>query len=233
MSKGSTTRVNRKEAIWLLITIAGLLGVYLSPLREHLTQVRVLQDDIASLGRLGPLVFVLVLALVTALGVPRLLLFPVGGLAFGLWAGLLWCLAGSLAGAYAAFLYARHAGRGVVAKKWPAALRMSATLEGRGFLTVALLRQLPAPGHLTNIFLGISPVGHAAFLAGTLLGALPSAVPAIMVGSSALQAGQNERLLYLGTALGVLALVWIGGTIFVSRAGLMPRATADETKSPD
>lgn len=206
--------LNRREWLWLFITVAGLLVVYLSPLREHLTHLRDFKAELSAMGIRGPLVFMAAMFVLTSLGVPRLLLFPLGGLAFGFMQGLLVCLAGSMAGAYTVFLYARFAGRGVILKKWPALHRMSGALEGRGIVTIALLRQLPTPGHLTNLFLGISPVTHAAFIFGTLLGAIPSAIPAILIGSSTVQASGQAQLGMLAGSLGVLAVVWIASTIY-------------------
>lgn len=210
--------MNRAEWLWLVVTLGGLLFIYLSPLRQHLTHVQVLRVDIERFGSWAPVVFMGGMALVTGLGVPRLLLFPLGGLVFGLGWGLLFCMAGALVGAYGAFVYARLAGRGVITKKWPAVLSLSGALEGRGFVTVALLRQLPTPGHLTNIFLGVSPVGHTAFLLGTLLGALPSAIPAVMIGSSATQTTTGARVAWVVSSLGMIALFWIAGAAYFKRS---------------
>lgn len=210
--------LNRREWIWLAVTVSGLLLVYLSPLREHLAELRTFKEDIAALGARGKLLFITGLCLLNSLGVPRLILFPLGGLAFGFAQGLVVCMIGAMTAAYVVFLYARFAGRGVVMKKWPSVLRMSSALEGRSFITVALLRQLPSPGHLTNLFLGISPVSHSAFLLGTLFGALPSGALAVMIGSSATQATDQGRFGMLGLAVGLLTLLWLCGGIYFRKS---------------
>lgn len=207
--------LNIREWLWLFVTAAGLLAVYLSPLREHLSHVDELRAEILSLGHWGPAVYIGLLVVLTSIGFPRLLLFPIGGLAFGLFWGLVWSLAGTIGGAYIAFLYARRVGRGIVEKKWPRLHGFTGVLEGRSFLTVALLRQLPAPGHLTNLFLGISPVSHSAFLFGTLLGCLPSALPAILIGSSAAQEHTHARITYVIGSVACLFAVWLAGGFFL------------------
>lgn len=206
--------LNRREWIWLAVTVSGLLLVYLSPLREHLAELHTFKEEITALGMRGKLFFIAGLCLLNSLGVPRLILFPLGGLAFGFAQGLVVCMSGAMIGAYIVFIFARFAGRGVVKKKWPAALRISNALEGRNFVTVALLRQVPSPGHLTNLFLGISPVSHSAFLLGTLFGALPSGILAVMIGSSATQTTDQGRFGMLAVAVGLLTLLWLGGGIY-------------------
>lgn len=52
--------LNRREWIWLAVTVSGLLLVYLSPLREHLAELRTFKEDIAALGVHGKLMFVAV-----------------------------------------------------------------------------------------------------------------------------------------------------------------------------
>jgi len=207
--------LNIREWLWLFFTAAGLLAVYLSPLREHLTHVDELRDEINALGHFGPLAYIGMLVVLTSVGFPRLILFPLGGLVFGFLWGLLWSMAGTIGGAYIAFLYARKVGRGIVEKKWPRLHDFAGVLEGRSFLTVALLRQLPTPGHMTNLFLGISPVRHRAFIFGTLLGCIPSALPAIMIGSSAAQATTQGRLGYVAGSVACLFALWLAGGFFL------------------
>ena len=186
-----------KETVWLLSSAAGLLLVYLSPLREHLTHAQAIKADLQALGKLAPLVFVVVMSALTAMGIPRMVIYPIGGLAFGFANGLLWSMVATLVGAYATFLYARWAGRDFLLNKWPTLRALSARLQGRGPLAVALLRQLPNPAFLTNVLFGISPVGHQAFLVGTAAGSLPAAVPATLIGSSLGKASPETRLWYI------------------------------------
>lgn len=218
MPDNNPEKLRRREWLWLAVTGLSLIAIYASPLSDHLTHVQVLRDDIAALGFWGPFVYALGLAVITSLGVPRLALFPIAGMAFGFPVALASSLAGGVAGAYMAFMYARLAGRGLIMKKWPALHRISGSLEGRSFMTVAILRQLPAPGHLTNLFLGISPVSQTAFVFGTLIGAIPSAIPAIMIGSSISHDHADERMVMAGSGLAVLAVVWCAGLFYFQKS---------------
>jgi len=198
-----------KEWVWLGITIAGLLIVFLSPLREHLTHVQELNADIRNFGHFGPLIFILMTAVLTAIGFPRMLMYPLGGMAFGFSWGMTWSLLGALLGAYLTFCYARWAGSGYVLKRWRGLSKINDVVKDKGILTIALLRQLPGPGFLTNLFLGLSSVSHWAFIFGTAIGSLPAAVPATLIGSSIIQPTSHSRMWYIGAAVICMILLWL------------------------
>jgi len=222
--------VSLREWIWLAVIAAALIATYLSPLREHLTHATVLREDLARFGGWAPAVFVVVMTGLTATGFPRMALYPVAGMAFGLAPGLLWSMIATVAGAFTTFLYARWAGRSLVMKKWPALARLSTRLDARGFLSVALIRQLPSPGFLTNLLFGISAVRTRCFLLGTALGALPSAIPATMLGSSLSGATDQQRIV---TAIGALVAMGVLGLVtatLLRKRGLL--ATTPKQNTP-
>jgi uncharacterized membrane protein YdjX (TVP38/TMEM64 family) len=154
----------------------------------------------------------------TAIGLPRMLLYPVGGMAFGFSAGLLWNLLGTLIGAYATFTYARWAGQSLVTKKWPAISQLTKVIEGRGVLSVALLRQIPSPGFLTNLIFGISPVRRRAFLGGTLIGCLPSAIPATLIGTSVAHETASVRVWMITLSFLSIIMTWLVFSIYLGRS---------------
>lgn len=219
------TAMNKREWAWLLLLTLALLVTYLSPLKEHLTHFQVIKRDLEQFGPSAPLVFIIAMSGLSAIGIPRMVMYPIAGLAFGFYAGLAWSLIATLIGAYATFLYARWAGRGLVLKKWPALARISSKLDGSGFLSVALIRQLPSPGFLTNLLFGISSVRTRCFLLGTALGSIPSAIPATLLGSSLSHASHEQRILYVVVSIGVLAALWGVASIYMkSRAAAKPVA---------
>ncbi len=222
--------VSLREWIWLAAIAAALLITYLSPLNEHLTHASVLRADLARLGGWAPAVFVLVMTGLTASGFPRMALYPVAGMAFGLVPGLLWSMIATVAGAFTTFQYARWAGRSLVMKKWPALARLSTRLDARGFLSVALIRQLPSPGFLTNLLFGISAVRTSCFLFGTALGALPSAIPATMLGSSLSHATGEQRIVTAIAALAMMGVLGLATAILLRKRGLL--ATAPKQNTP-
>jgi uncharacterized membrane protein YdjX (TVP38/TMEM64 family) len=96
----------RKIAVLAAIVGVMLALVYLSPLRAWLGRLREISDQIRGLGVLAPLVVMAGIAVLVALGFPRLVLCAIAGMALGFWSGLLWAQLGTLLGNYATFLVA-------------------------------------------------------------------------------------------------------------------------------
>lgn len=166
--------------------------------------------ELNQFGRGAPVVFFCVMSLLTAMGIPRMLFYPVAGLAFGFWTGFVWSIAGTIMGAYSAFIYARWAGRGFVEKTIPGLISVTDLIKDQTFATVALMRQIPAPGHILNLLFGISPVEHKHFLLGTIIGSLPAAIPALLIGSSVMQPDDNLRILKIVLSATLLMIMWLG-----------------------
>ncbi|HMP96811.1 MAG TPA: VTT domain-containing protein [Kiritimatiellia bacterium] len=196
--------INRREWWWLVVTTGGLLAVFLSPIGEHLTHLSEIRNELAAFGAWAPAVFIAVMTGLTAVGIPRMLMYPIAGAAFGFGWGLMWSLMATVSGGYLTYMYARWAGRGMIIRKWPKLEGMSRRLRDHGFLSVAIMRQLPGPGVLYNLLLGISAVRRRSFIGGTALGALPSAIPALLIGTSLSLSSSAWRI---GTLIG--ALVWL------------------------
>jgi len=204
------TALSSKEWLWLGVLASLLLITYLSPLKSHLTHMQEIKSLLAGYGAMAPLVFVCVMSIITAIGIPRMVIYPVGGLVFGFAEGLAWSLLATVTGAYLTFLYARWTGRSLVIKKWPAMAKITTKLDGRGTVSVALLRQMPSPGFLTNLLFGLSSVRTRCFLMGTALGSIPSAIPATLIGSSVSHGSHDHRILYTATSVAVLLVMWLG-----------------------
>jgi uncharacterized membrane protein YdjX (TVP38/TMEM64 family) len=204
-----------KAVVLLVLLLACLALVYLTPLRDHLRQIHVLCARIQGLGFGAVLVFVLSAALLVAIGCPRLLLYPIGGLAFGFIQGLLWTQLGTLIGSYATFLFVRWGGQEFVHARYPRLARLSTILEDLGFSTVLFLRLSPISSFFVNIFLGLTRSKHKDFLLGTLVGTTPQAVPATLMGSNAL--GVSLLTTSSSLSLGILGLiiVWILSAVYV------------------
>ena len=189
---------------WALPPLAMLVVLMLSPLPDQLRE-----GDVASvLAGWGPWAapaFIGLTALLVAVGFPRLALFPLGGVLFGFLTGTGLTLLGALLGSYAIFGYVRRARR-----RRPTAVRgrhLAEALQRRGLYTVILLRQLPVPGVVGNLTLGLLPTRHRDFLLGSLIGFLPTALPFAGLGRAVAQADSPARmaqLLLAGVCLMVL-----------------------------
>jgi uncharacterized membrane protein YdjX (TVP38/TMEM64 family) len=215
-------RVETRPSWWKVLTLAlvvcGLLAiVYFSPLRAYLGRLRDVSEQIRGLGWLGPLVTVLGVGLLVAVGFPRLLFCVIAGMAFGFWCGLLWTQLGTLLGNYLVFL-GMHLARPAWAKQYVSKReRLQALLRQESIAGVILARQLPLPGVLVNIGCALFCVRHRDFLAGTLLGQLPEAVPCTLIGAGALEASFARSTALIGLAVAVAVALWIGLRWFLRR----------------
>jgi uncharacterized membrane protein YdjX (TVP38/TMEM64 family) len=169
-------------------------------------------------------------AVLVAVGVPRLLLCPIGGMAFGFWQGLLWAQLGTMLGYYATFLFVRWSGRDFILRKWPRLNRYTRFSRKNGMISVLLIRQLPITGFYINLLLGLIPLSHADFLLGTVIGILPAAVPATLVGSgaSAFSSGESKLYTLLAIAAGI-ALWFLAGRLLGS---YLKNKKAEESQAP-
>lgn len=199
-----------RPVVMCLVLAAALAVVYASPLRHYLEHVRDLKQSLADLGIAGPLLYMLAVFLLVAAGCPRLLFCPLGGMAFGVGFGLLWTQIPTLLGYYVTFLFVRWGGRGFSRHHWPRLDNATQCLEGRSWVAVFLMRQLPMPGVVVNLLLGLSPLRHRTFLLGTALGLLPQAVPATMIGKSFAHMSPEAGSLILGAAMILFLLAILG-----------------------
>jgi uncharacterized membrane protein YdjX (TVP38/TMEM64 family) len=205
--------------VFLAVIALGAVA-YLTPLRIWLTEGELIKQELAQLGIGAPLVFTLAAAVLTAIGIPRLLLCSLGGLAFGFAAGLLWTQIATVLGSYATFVFVRRRGSDYALMRFPRLQGFSRHLETKGIMAVILLRQLPMNGFYNNVFLGLTPVSHRDFLVGSLVGYLPLGLTACLIGAGLLQPDFSKSMQYL-----LLALVLSLGLGFLLRQLILRRKT--------
>ena len=215
MTESSNT-LSKKIAIGsLLIAVIGCsILIYSMPLKDVLNQSQQIKSWLAVTGYAAPAVFTLATALLTAIGMPRLLLCSLAGVVFGFTWGFVWSHFGTLLGAYGTFIFARWSGREYVQQKFPKIIALSQATQARGWRSVLFMRQLPISGLYNDILLGMSTVSHCDFWIGSALGFLPLGVTATLVGAGAIQADISHLAQYLGIAAGAfflltLSLKWI------------------------
>lgn len=202
-----------KPLIVLTVLTLGLIVVYLSPLRDALQHVRDLKAQLKQLGPVGPIVYMLAVFVLISLGTPRLLLCPIGGMAFGFVRGLLWTQIPTLLGYYVIFSFVRWGGRDFVMHHWPR-LKDIPAFNRRGISTVILMRQMPLSGLIVNFILGLSPVKPLDFLLGSVIGILPQAIPFTLVGSSVGKVSPADMAMQITWATVFLVLLWVGFSLF-------------------
>jgi uncharacterized membrane protein YdjX (TVP38/TMEM64 family) len=200
--------------VWLALVVVILLTVvYFSPLRAYLDRVYDVRDQVRGLGALGPLVLMLGVALLVAIGFPRLILCGIAGMALGFWSGLIWAQLGTLVGNYASFVVIRALGRNwahSMLSRRPLLQRTIQQIQQKGALGVVLARQVPLPGVLINLACALLPISHFDFVLGTLIGQLPQAIPCTLIGAGVLQASFKKSISVIGLAVVIAVLAWFG-----------------------
>jgi uncharacterized membrane protein YdjX (TVP38/TMEM64 family) len=198
----------KKAPVWhivaLAVGLAALLGVlYFSPLKEYLSRVREVSDHVRALGVFGPVVLTCGVALLVAMGFPRLLFCVIAGMALGFWWGFLLAQTGTLLGNYLLFVAVRSGGRAWAQRYLTKHGPVKNLLGLNSIAAVLVARQLPVPGLVINLALGLSSLRHRQFLLGTAIGQIPEAIPCTLIGAGALQAS-------FGRSVGLIGLAVIG-----------------------
>lgn len=190
--------------------VAALAAAYGFGFFDEITAER-LRTTVESSGIWGPVVFLLLFALLEPFGVfgvvfvvPATLVWPLP-----LAIGLSWL--GALGAGTVGFFFARTLAREWVQARLPARFRrFEARLEKHATVTVMLVRFaffLAPPAHWA---LGLSRVRFAPFLVGSAIGFLPGILVLALAGRGiAAAVGKWQGWAWFGVFLGVLALVWI------------------------
>lgn len=197
-----------KVLVQILLLVGGICIMYLPPIQEQLGNIHGICEKLHALGWSAPVVFILSVAVLVAVGVPRLMLCPIGGMAFGFFWGLLWTQIGTILGFYGTFLLVRWAGQDFILTRWPRLKRFT-NISGRsGIITVLLARQLPIPGFYITILLGLLPLSNMDFILGTAIGILPAAIPATLLGSTAIHISSGKSIFYSMLVIAAFIIVW-------------------------
>lgn len=166
--------------------VAGVVGLlYFTPMKQWMEDIRDLKSRIDDYGWKAHAVFILGSVVGIAVGVPRLALCGLGGFLFGFWEGMLSSQVAGVLGSYGAFLITRlWAPKEWVQSKIAGSERLRSLLENPTIGSIFVARQMPVPGLVPNVLLGVLNTRHSTFLIGTFIGYLPSNIPVALAGSS-------------------------------------------------
>jgi uncharacterized membrane protein YdjX (TVP38/TMEM64 family) len=168
-----------------LILSAWLLS--LTPWGHGATSDRVaqLQRWLAQWGVWAWLAFAVAGTGLVSIGFPRIILAAVGGAMFGVALGTLWSTVAAALAILAPFLYSRHLGRELVARRMGGRLQRFDDLLGQhGFMVVLLIRLCPVGNNfLTNYVAGVSAIPLGTFWAASFIGYLPQSLIFALLGS--------------------------------------------------
>jgi uncharacterized membrane protein YdjX (TVP38/TMEM64 family) len=203
-----SARHGERKLIVLVLGVAACLAiVHLTPISHLVTDVQEWKAHIRGAGAAAPILFAGGFVALVAIGVPRLMLCTIGAVLFGFVTGALVGLFGSLFGSYGSFLFARWGGRDWVQRRVANRHRLRAMLRQPSLTTIFLVRQLPIAGIVPNLLLGMTPVPHRTFLAGTFLGYLPSTLIVALIGSGIGKGSLTHALAQMSMAMAALALL--------------------------
>ncbi len=214
------TSAETRRLLVLALGVAGLvLVLHFTPLKQWIGDLQALKQQIRSYGWSAYAVFAAGTIGAIALGVPRLALSALAGALFGFVAGGIVALVSSIAGSWGAFQFARWSGRGWAESRMTGASdALRKVLANPTVTTIFVARQLPVPGILVNVMLGVLPTSQRTFLIGTAAGYLPSTAIVALAGSSlgkdSLAVAMTQITLAMA-GLGVLTmlLVWLHGRV--------------------
>jgi uncharacterized membrane protein YdjX (TVP38/TMEM64 family) len=152
---------------------------------ETFERVVQLQQWLAQWGVWAWLAFAAVGTGLVSIGLPRIILAAVGGAMFGVVLGTLWSTVAAALAILAPFLYSRHLGRELVARRMGRRLQRFDDLLGQhGFMVVLLIRLCPVGNNfLTNYLAGVTAIPLGTFLTASFLGYLPQNLIFALLGS--------------------------------------------------
>ena len=135
-----------------------------------------------------------------SIGFPRIVLAAVGGAMFGVVLGTLWSQVAMTLAILAPFLYSRHLGRELVARRMGRRLQRFDDLLGQhGFMVVLLIRLCPVGNNfLTNYLAGVTAIPLGTFFTASFVGYLPQTFLCALLGSGM---ADHRRLRLWGGAI--------------------------------
>ncbi len=218
MNDLNDTRAEARRLLILALVVAGIvLVLHFTPLKQWIGDLQALKQQIRAQGWTAHIVFAAGTIAAIALGVPRLALCALAGALFGFVEGSIIALSSSIAGSWGAFQLARWSGRGWAESRLAGASdSLRKVLATPTITTIFVARQLPVPGILINVMLGVLPTSQRTFLIGTGVGYLPSTAIVALAGSSlgkdSLAVAMTQiSLAMIGLAVLTLLLVWMHG----------------------
>ncbi len=217
-------RFNRRTIKQAAMLLGGLLalGVLMSlpPVRHVIlhSQPRI-KEFIHDAGPWGPVVFTASVTVLVACGIPRLAFHFLGGALFAFWGGLLWSSLGTTLGYGIVFFAVRQLGlRELILRKHPAWAKLAVKLKHNTVPAVIIFRQIPLPGMVTNVVLGLSPIRRREFFLGTVIGLLPEGVPTVLIGSGLRKEQLGHTIFCLLGAIALFIAAWIAWGVYSRRA---------------
>lgn len=160
----------------LILLVAAVVGIYLSPVRDQLTRdnVRAFVEHLRGLWY-GPIVFIGVFMLACVFALPASVFVLAAGFIWGWALGSVYSIIGAMLGAIASFYVGRFVGQGMLERFGRVGRMVAKQVDHAGFQSLLVLRFIPGiPFAALNYGAGVAGVRVRDFLGSTILGIIPS-----------------------------------------------------------
>jgi len=223
----------------LLLLLCGLFGWVLSshPIFESLNK-QWIDLHVRNNGLQGVVYFMLIGALVTAIGCPRQLVAFLGGYAFGFVNGALLSTLGVGMGCVLSLFFARIVIRPFVNRRFPnRIIKFNDFLSVRPVVKTIVIRLLPLGNNLvTNLIAGVTAVKARYFVLGSVIGYLPQMAIFALMGKgvvvlSVWKIGLSIVLFFISSVLSVRLYREYQAVQLLGRGQVEDSALAAETIS--
>ncbi|CEN23301.1 TVP38/TMEM64 family protein [Paraclostridium sordellii] len=192
--------------ILISIIILLILGTIICKILSMNIGVEDIQDYVSSFGRLAPLVYIIMFALVPLTLFPDSILAIGGGMVFGLFKGYIYTLIGALIGATISFYISRKLGRAFVKKLTKEKLdNIEELINSKGFFIVLILRLVPLfPFDIISYGSGLTSIKYKDFLLATIIGTIPGILVFTNIGAQSVNIGSDSFYISI---MGLILLV--------------------------
>ncbi len=191
----ATTAIKPALMAGAMVTVAFCL-----PLLGANSAQSTLVNLVSAGGVQGPVMYLVLATVLTAIGLPRQVPAFVAGYAFGAWSGVAIALLSQIMACGIDFVWARAVGRDYVKRRFGKHLRrIDAALAARPFMATLTLRLMPVGSNiLLNLAAGLSSVRPLPFLVASLIGFIPQTVIFSLIGCGS--APSHTHILVIGIA---------------------------------
>lgn len=188
------------------IAIITLLFVILKILNLDIDS-KDIQTYVNSFGKLAPIIYIIIFALVPLTLFPDSIIAIAGGLIFGLVKGYIYTAIGAILGATLSFYISRKLGRNFVKKLTKEKLdNIEEMINSNGFFIIFMLRLIPLfPFDIISYGAGLTSVKYKDFILATFLGTIPGILVFTNIGAQSVNMGSGSFYI----SIGALVLLFI------------------------